>query len=559
MTVTEAPPDELVADAAEIDQAPATGLAALVGSGEPRSIGKLFVGTSLLFLLMSGVTGVLVGLDLANVASGDVLASGSFDQVVTLHQLSGLFLVVLPLLLGLALAVVPLQVGASTVAFPRASAAAYWTYLVSGGLMVAAYVADGGPFGGDSDAVGLFVVALVSLVVALCVVTISIMTTVLAMRPPGMTLRRTPLLSWSMVVAGTIWLLTLPVLAAFLALFYVDFTYGGGSLFSEGSAELYDQIRWMFWQPAVYAFAIPALGIIGDIVPVFAQRRHHRHNVALVLIGLFGALSFGAWLQVGRLSGDASEVVSVGSVAWLYEVPWIAVSVLALLPLLGLLGLWTVTLLKGRPRLESPLLLALGAGLLLVLGVAAGVGTVVRDLDLFGTTWVTGQSYAILVGTLMAAIAGVVYWAPKLYGRLLPEGLGKLSAPLLLVGGLLLVLPYTIAGFLHQPWQVPTFIDQGNEVTEQDAVEVLNLLASIGGGVVLLAVVLFGAGLLRKAARKPATADDDPWNGHTLEWTTSSPPPVGHFAEVLEVTSEAPLYDKRHADAAAASESEVSA
>lgn len=557
MTVTEVPPDQRVASSAESPEppqapAPATGLAALVGSAEPRAIGRLFVGTSLLFLLVAGVMGLLTGLDVADVAGG-TFGDRQLAQMLTLHQLSGLFLVVLPFLLGLALAVVPLQVGASTVAFPRAAAAAYWTYLTSGALVLAAYIADGGPFGGEVDAVDLFVAAFVSLVVSLSVVTVSVMTTVLTLRAPGMTLRRTPLFSWSMVVAGTVWLLTLPVLAALLVLFYVDFTYGGGELFGNGAADLYDQMRWVFWQPALYAVAIPALGIIGDIVPVFAQRRHYRHSVAMVFIGLFGALSFGAWLQFGRLPAPSSEAVEPGRIPWLYEAPWMVVSVAALVPLVGLLGLWALTLQKGSVRLKSPLVLALCSGLLLTLGVAAGLGTILRDLDLFGTTWMTGQAYAVGVATLMTAVAGLVLWAPKLYGRLLPEGLGRLVAPLFLVGGVLLAVPLAIAGVLDQRWQVPTVIDHGTTVSDQDAVDVLNLLAAIGGAVVLLAGVLVILTLLRGAAGTRPAVDDDPWAGHTLEWTTSSPPAIGHFASVLEITSEAPLYDKRHADAGSGS------
>src|SRR5262249_46984816 len=151
MTVTEAPRDVLEAAAADTEPEPSGGLAALVGSGDPRAIGKLFVGTSLLFLLVSGVAGVLVGFELIDLDKADnILGSDVYQQVWTLHTITGLFLVVMPLLLGLATAVVPLQVGASTLAFPRASAAAYWCYLVAGGLIIASFAINGGPFGGDS-------------------------------------------------------------------------------------------------------------------------------------------------------------------------------------------------------------------------------------------------------------------------------------------------------------------------------------------------------------------------------------------------------------------------
>src|ERR671910_516070 len=297
MSVTEAPRDVVEVAAAPALSAPPTGLAALVGSGDPRTVGKLFIGTSLLFLLAAGVAGVLIGFERVDLSGIEVLDRDIVQQVFTLHSTAGVFLGVLPLLIGLATAIVPLQVGASTIAFPRASAAAYWTFLVSGGIVLASYALDGGPFGNDSEAVDLFVVAFIALLVALAVATISVVTTVLTLRAPGLSLRRTPLFSWSMLVGGSVWLLTLPVLAAGLLLAYLDLEYGDG--FLGGPRALYDRIAWLFWQPTLYVFAVPALGVIADIVPVFAQRRHQRHRTAMGLLGLAAALGFGAWAQLG--------------------------------------------------------------------------------------------------------------------------------------------------------------------------------------------------------------------------------------------------------------------
>lgn len=550
MTVTEAPRDVADVTAVETETEPAApaGLAALVGSGDPRVTGALFVSTSLLFLLVSGVSGVLVGFEQIDLSSADdVLASDTFAQVFTLHTVAGLFLGVLPLLLGIATAVVPLQVGASTIAFPRASAAAYWTYLVSGGLLLAGYAVNGGPFGGDEGGVALFITSLIALLAALCVATVSVMTTVISLRAPGMSLRRTPLFSWSMLVAGSVWLLTLPMLGGLLLLVYLDFTYG--QVFLGGASGVYERISWVFWQPTLYAFAVPALGIIADIVPVFAQTRHKRHRVAMFLIGLFGAASFGAWAQPGVALGEDAA----SPTPWRYDGPWIVVAFVAVLPVLGLLGLWTATLRAGRPRLASPLLFALVAGALLLLGVVAGVGTVIEDLDLAGTTWMTGQMYAVLAATLTAALGGLAFWAPKLYGSLLPEGSTRLIATLLLVGTAALALPYGIAGLLDQPeW----LTGSAGDLDDVDTIEVLNLVAAIGGAVVVAAGLLAVVAVARAAwGRRPATTHDDPWNGHTLEWATSSPPPVGNFAggALPEITSEAPLYDTRHAQLTATS------
>lgn len=542
MTVTEAPRGVVDTAAAETEPAPApTGLAALVGSGDPLAIGKLFVGTSLLFLVVSGVVGVLVDFEGIDTARLEIVGSDTFAQLYTLHTVSGLFLVVAPLLLGLATAVVPLQIGASTLAFPRASAASYWCYLVAGSILLAAYALNGGPFGGDNEGVALFLVALVALLAALAVATLSVVTTVIALRAPGMTLRRTPLFSWSMLVAGPVWLLTLAALAGILVLVYVDFTYG--QQFLGGATGIYDRLRWVFWQPTVYAFAVPALGIIADIVPVFAQTRHRRHVVAMFLIGLFGALSFGAWTQLGA----AVDADDFDPTPWLYDGTWIGASWLIVLPVLGLLGLWTLTLAAGRPRLSGPLLLAQAAGLLLLVGVAAGIGTSIEALDLADTTWTTGQAYAVLVGTLTAGLAGVIFWAPKLYGALVPEGAGRLAAPLLVLGTLAVAIPYGIAGLLDQP----VFVAGFGELDDTDTIEALNLVAAIGAGVVVLGGLVAVLGVLRAGTRRTRTAGDDPWAGHTLEWATSSPPPVGNFGELPEITSEAPVYDARHRAATA--------
>ena len=539
MTVTEAPRDDAVEAAATPTlSAPPAGLAAVVGSGDPRTIGKLFVGTSLLFLLASGVAGALVGIEQYD-AGSEIFGADSALRVFTLHSTAALFLGVLPLLIGLATAIVPLQVGAATVAFPRASAAAYWVWLVSSGLVLASFAIDGGPFGTEPDAVALYIAGLIAVAVALTVATISVVTTVLTLRAPGMSLRRTPLFSWSVLVGGSVWVLTLPVLAGLLLITYLDLRYG--QQFLGGSGGVYDRVAWVFWQPTLYVVAVPALGIIADIVPVFAQRRHQRHGAAMGLIGFAAALGFGAWAQIGAsISGDGDVT------PWLNEGPWVAIGFLAIVPVVGLLGLWTLTLVTGKVRVRTPLVLAQLAGLLVLVGVAAGGATVIGDLDLANTTWMTAQAVAVLGGAALAGLAGVVFWAPKLYGKLLPGGLAAGGGTLVFLGALWAAVPLAIAGSLGQL----RFVAAGGAVAGVDAadldtVETLDLVSGIGLGVTALGGLLFALGLL--ARRRGEGPGDDPWAGHTLEWATTSPPVVGHFATLPEITSEAPVYDARHA------------
>lgn len=548
MTVTEAPRDAaLEAAAAPSPSAPPTGLAAVVGSGDPRTIGKLFVGTSLLFLIASAVVGSLVGIEQYDTAGTEIFGADTTLRMFTLQATGLLFLGVLPLLVGLATAIVPLQVGAATVAFPRASAAAYWVWLVSSGLVLASYAIDGGPFGTEPEAVSLYIAGLMAVLVALAVATVSVVTTVATLRAPGMSLRRTPLFSWSMLVGGSVWLLTLPVLAGVLLVTYLDLRYG--EQFLGGSGGVWNRVAWTLWQPTLYVVAVPALGIIADIVPVFARRRHQRHRSAMFLIGLAAALGFGAWAQLGATI-DGSESPAV----WINELPWQAVGFLAVVPVLGLLGLWAGTLGRGKVRLGTPLILALMGGSLVFAGVAAGAATVIGDLDLSGTTWMTGQTTLVLLGTLVVALGGVAFWAPKLYGKLLPDALGRLGGTLVFLGALVAGVAQAVAGTLSQSRLVTggaTTVDSG----DLDTVETLNLVSGIGLGVAALGLVV--AALAMAKRRSGDGPGDDPWDGHTLEWATSSPPAVGHFATLPAITSEAPVYDARHA--AAASKTEAAA
>jgi len=412
--------------------------------------------------------------------------------------------------------------------------------MVSGVLLLSSYAIDGGPGGSDRDAVGLFILSLIAVLIALVVATVSVMTTVLTLRPSGMTLRRTPLFSWSMLVGGTVWVLTLPVLAALMLLSYVDLRYG--QQFMGGSTGVINRLAWLFWQPTVYVFAVPALGVIADIVPVFARRRHQRHSSAMFLLGLAAALGFGAWAQLGfTIDGAAGSKFP----DWYGKGPWIVVGFLAIVPVLGLLGLWTVTLFRGRVRMSTPLVLALFSGLLILAGIAGGAATVIKSLDLFGTTWMTGQAELVLIGTLLAGLAGLAFWAPKLYGKLLPDWLVRLGGTVMFLGALVTGVTLAIAGNMGQARIVAGGISAVGS-GDRSGVETLDLIAGIGLFVVLAGALLVILALL---SRRSGDVADDPWDGHTLEWTTTSPPPVGNFATVPAITSEAPLYDARYAPA----------
>jgi heme/copper-type cytochrome/quinol oxidase subunit 1 len=348
-----------------------------------------------------------------------------------------------------------------------------------------------------------------------------------------------------MLVGGSVWILTLPVLGALLLLSYVDLNYG--KQFLGGAGQLFNRIGWTLWQPTLYAFVVPALGIIADIVPVFARRRHQSHRGAMFLIGLYAALAFGAWAMPG-FTLDGSDIPAP---PWVNEFPWMVVGIVAVVPVLGLLALWTLTLVAGSPRLGTPLVLSLLAGFLVLAGTGAGVATSIDTLGLAGTSWMTAQAEVMLAGALVAALAGISFWAPKLYGKLLPDGLMRLGATLLFLGALVAGVTLAMAGTLDQRRFV-TFGIKSVPPADKDTVEVLDQVAAAGLAVATAGGLLALGAMLARKRTGPGGPGDDPWDGHTLEWTTTSPPPVGNFASLPEITSEAPLYDARYGPGATA-------
>jgi heme/copper-type cytochrome/quinol oxidase subunit 1 len=547
MTVTEDATEDApaAAPASSLPTAPApaaTGLASILGTGDHKVVGRIWLLASLVQLALAGAAAIWVSVLRVDVQQLATDAPDFFAQAFTFRSIGGAFLFLLPFTIGVATLVVPLQVGAATIAFPRAAAAAAWTYVLGGGLVVAAYAIDGGALGDDTDGVRLFTLAFLLVLVALVVAWICIATTVIALRPTGMLLRRVPLFAWSTVVAATVWVTTLSVLAGVVTIGYIDLRYGGatGFITGGGAATLYARIAWVFGQPAVYAFAIPALGFIASVVPVFSDTRHVHHRTAMALIGAYGALAAGAW---------AMPAFSTDLLPWLYEAPWVAVSFLVVVPVLGLFGLWALTLRRGTPRLASPLLFAGASGLMLLVGLLAGALQAIEPIEtlvdegatsLYGTTVTTSVAAYVVLAATIAAFGGVVYWAPKILGRQVSEAGARGVAVLLLVGTVLWAFPDLVSGVLGQS-AVPGVVPTDN----LDAIKALDTVSAVGGVVLALAGLGF-VGLLIGGLRSRVEAGDDPWSGHTLEWATSSPPPIGNFPSLPLIASEAPLYDARH-------------
>jgi cytochrome c oxidase subunit 1 len=537
MTITETRPHTSPPPAEPV--AAPQGMATVIGTGDHKVIGRLYIVTSLLFLLGTGVLGELLAVNRMDGPGRDTFLHGAtvFFEVFTLHTVGAVFLGLIPLILGVALVIVPLQVGARRVAFPRAAAMSFWVYLVAGVMLVVSYGIKGGPGGPSQRGTDLWTVAFAVVLLALMAATVCIVTTVVSLRTPGMTLDRVPLFSWSMVTAGAMWLLTLPVLLATLVLVFVDHHYG--KLFFGANEAIYNHVVWAFHQPEVYAIAAPALGFAGDVLAVSARVRHSLHKVAMIAIGLFCVLGFGAF--TADLAVPDQKVLVNPQHTIIYAVMAFA----AILPPLVLLALWGDTFRRGRsegkPAPSASALFAMGAFLLVTAGVLVGAAQSIWGLDLQGTLVDSAQAHFVLLGATVAMVGALHWWSTKILGRSLQDLLGLGGATLLVVGAAAMGIADLFSGAVGKKSAGETAIAHGG-------IQALNYVAAAGGILLLLGFLVVAANLAGALFRRTdEVVPADPWNGYTLEWLTASPPASDNFVELPLVTSEAPLLDRREA------------
>jgi cytochrome c oxidase subunit I+III len=485
-------------------------------TADHKRIGRLYIGTSLLFLVIGGLVGAVLAVE--RTQSGVDLVDGDwFFQLYTAHAEVLLWLFLVPFFVGLATVVVPLQVGSSDIAFPRGSATAYWGYLVSGATLIGAYAADGGPDGTDSVAVDLHLLALGAVIVSLGLGLVCVLTTALTLRAPGMTLDRVPAFTWSMVVAGGLLVMTGAVLLARLIELFMLSHFGG----DYGLSQYENAVGWVFTIPTIYLFAVPAAGVAFDVVPVLSRNRVRSHGITLLVVAMLGIVGIGAWAQVPETFDDLL---------------YVAIGLAAVIPALAMLGGLGDNLRSGRPAFNASLLMAMGSVVMIVVGAIAGGLLAIDGLDLQGTVWVSGQAHLVLVGGAgLGALAGLWWWAPKLFGSRLPEGAGVLAFLAVFGGTLIMAVPDLINGLDDVPLRETGF---------DSTAEGLNIVSAVGVGLVVLGGLLVVLVAFR-AALRGGTTDPDPWGGGTLEWATTSPPAADNFTvPVPPVRSATPLLDE---------------
>jgi heme/copper-type cytochrome/quinol oxidase subunit 1 len=531
MTMTETRPEEVADSAAPAASPAVSGLAGWLTTADHKRIGRLYVGFSLLFAIGLLGVGAVLAFEKVDAGSTQLVQLDSVFQTFSLYRWGFALGVVAPLVLGVCIAVVPLQLGVRSVAFPRAAALSFWGWLLGMGLLVGAFADNGGPAGGNSEAVDLFLVALGLIVVALLLGGLCVATTVLTLRVPGMTLQRVPMFAWAALAGLALLLVSLSVLLGELVLVYGDHRYG--RVVFGGNLKVGEYIDWAIGPTQLYLLAIPVLGMVADIAATAAKVRQPMRGVLTGFIGLGAIMSVGAELQLAFNPNVRGEVT------------YIAATIGAALAVLAVTVVVAMTLVSRKTRVTGGMVAGVCGLLMILVGVLAGSLTGFERLDLVGATYATDSAFVlgifnyVVLGALLAGMGSVAHWGPKLWGRKLADKVVIGLSVVGLIGVVLVAFPDLVSGFLDQPAYEVNFDVDGPH-------QLLNSLSAAGYVVVLLVVVAFVLLCLRGFTHGDA-AGDDPWDGSTLEWATSSPPPPDNFAELATVRSAEPLFDKKEA------------
>ncbi len=514
----------------------------VVTTTDPKLLGMMYIVTSVAFFMVGGLMALFMRTELA--APGlQFLSNEQYNQLFTMHGTIMLLLYATPIVFGFANCILPLQIGAPDVAFPRLNALSYWLFLFGALVTVSGFLTPGGAAdfgwtaytplsnaihspgaGGDLWIMGLAVAGLGTILGA-----VNMITTVVCMRAPGMTMFRMPIFTWNILITMIMILYAFPLLTAALLGLAAD-RHLGAHIYdpANGGAILWQHLFWFFGHPEVYIVAIPFFGIITEIVPVFSRKPVFGYTTMVYATVSIAALSTAVW---------AHHMFATGAVL----LPFFSfMSYLIAIPTGIKFFNWIGTMWHGQLTFETPMLFSVGFMLTFLLGGLSGVMLASPPIDFHvtDTYFLVAHFHYVLFGTIVfATYAGIYFWFPKMTGRLLDERLGKLHFWLTFIG--------FHTTFLVQHWL-------GNEGMPRryadylptDGFQALNVVSTVGAFTLGVSMLPFVWNIFKSYRYGEVAAVDDPWGyGNSLEWATSCPPPRHNFTELPRIRSERPAFE----------------
>jgi cytochrome c oxidase subunit 1 len=509
---------------------------------DAKQIGIMYMVTSFAFFAIGGLLALIMRAELARPGL-QFLSPEQYNQLFTMHGTIMLLFFATPIVFAFANFVVPLQVGAPDVSFPRLNAFAYWLYLFGGTIAVAGFVTPGGaadfgwfayqPLANAANSPGpgadMWVIGLLLSGLGTILGAVNMVTTILTLRAPGMTMFRMPMFTWAILITALLVLLVFPILAAALCAVAADRHLGAHVFDTDtGGAILWQHLFWFFGHPEVYIVALPFFGIISEVIPVFSRKPLFGYKGMVgAMIGI-AALSMTVW---------AHHMFATGQVL----LPFFSfLSFLIAIPTGMKFFNWIGTMWRGQITFESPMLFAIGFLTTFLFGGLSGVllASPPIDFHVSDTYFVVAHFHYVLFGTIVFAVyAGVYFWFPKMTGRMMDERLGKLHFWLTFIGFHTTFLVQHWLGAEGMPRRYADYLPT-------DGFTTLNTISTIGAFILGTSFLPFAWNVYKSYKAGPLVEVDDPWGyGNSLEWATSCPPPLRNFDRMPRIRSERPAFD----------------
>jgi len=509
-----------------------TGIMDWITTVDHKKIGILYLFAGLFFFAIAGLEALFVRLQLA-FPMNDVVSAQRFNELITMHGTTMLFLAALPILYGFFNYIIPLQIGARDVAFPFLNSLGFWTFFFGGILLNLGFLTgDGLPDSGwtayaplstefspgtgmDLYSIGLQLSGIGTLLGGL-----NFIVTIVNMRAPGMTMMRMPLFVWTAFITSILIVFAFSALAVGLLMISFDRLFGGNFFNSPagGNEILWQHIFWIFGHPEVYILVLPAFGILSEVIPTFSRKRLFGYTSMVFATSIIGFLGFMVW---------AHHMFTVGMGAVANTMFAVATMLIAVPTGIKIFN-WIFTMWKGQIRFTTANLFAIGFIPSFTMGGVTGVMLAMAAADyVFHDTYfvVAHFHYVIVGGTVHGIFAALFYWFPKMFGRTLNETLGKITFWLLLIGFHMTFFIQHWLGVVGMPRRVYTYLDG------QPGWNEMNLVSTIGALLMGVSVVILVINIVI-TMMKPKNAPADPWeDGRTLEWAISSPPPEYNFKQ----------------------------